>query len=88
MLSEIVTTLFALISVLWLYYEPGFEPLIALLTALGAISRQVYLRYNEGSFDTLFGAVMLPLVKWKEKNSPVESIIFNNLVRIRSNRAP
>ena len=79
LLSEIGSIVIAVICGLWLYHEPSYEPLIALLTASGAIFSQAYLRYREGNIATLFGKLMLPLIRQKEKNTPIASITFDTL---------
>jgi len=77
--SEIGAIVIGVISGLWLYYEPGYEPLIVFLSAIGAVFGQAYVRYRDRDITTLIGKIISPLIRWKERNTPIASTSFNTL---------
>lgn len=79
LLAEIGAIIVGVISGLWLYAQPSFEPLIAFLSAIGAIVVLAQKRFRSVGVSKLLGRARFPIMRWIGRRRVIASISYDTL---------
>lgn len=79
LLSEIGAIIVGVVSGIWLYAQPGFEPLIVFLLAMGTIVVQANKRFRSDDTSIFLNSALLPIKRWVYKQKAIASISFDTL---------
>ena len=80
MISELAKVVVAALAGIWVWRSPGFEPAIVLVVAIGAIFADAADVYGRGAWTSLFGRILAPFARWRDRRTPKALVEFDTLV--------